>query len=106
MKGTRERPGEEVLFPKIIQDVPGMAPPRALKWYPDRLAWQIDIPKDSLKKSEHMQALHKFMVQANDVGAITRQEAGAYPRPLLSSTGAVPDTNTHPKHPLTAPYTP
>jgi tRNA (cytosine34-C5)-methyltransferase len=35
------------------------------------LAWQIDIPKDALKKSENMQALHKFMVQANEAGLYT-----------------------------------
>jgi hypothetical protein len=42
-----------------------------LKRYPDKLAWQIDIPKDALKKSENMQALHKFMVQANEAGLYT-----------------------------------
>ena len=29
--------------------------------------------------------------------------AGAYTRPLLSSTCAVSDTRTHPKHPLNTP---
>ena len=72
-----------VLFPKIQADVSTMAPPRALRWYPHGLAYQLDIPKDALKKSEHMQALHKFMVQANEVGAITRQEAVSMIPPLL-----------------------
>ena len=80
---TVRRKLEGELFPSITADVAGMAPPKCLKWYPDRLAWQINIPKDALKKSEHMQALHKFMVAANEVGAITRQEAVSMIPPLL-----------------------
>ena len=60
-----------------------MKPPKCLAWYPDRLAWQVDIPKDALKKSEHLRQLHAFMVQANEVGAITRQEAVSMIPPLL-----------------------
>jgi len=34
------------------------------------------------------------------------EEAGAYTRPLLSSTCAISDTSTRPKHPLILPDTP
>ena len=74
---------ERDLFPKMRLEVPGMAPPKCLAWYPDRLAWQIDIPKDALKKSERLRELHAFMVRANEVGALTRQEAVSMIPPLL-----------------------
>ena len=50
---------------------------------PRPAAWQIDIPKDALKKSERLRELHAFMVRANEVGALTRQEAVSMIPPLL-----------------------
>jgi 16S rRNA C967 or C1407 C5-methylase (RsmB/RsmF family) len=60
-----------------------MKPPKCLRWYPDGLAWQIDVPKDGLKKSEKLRGLREFLVRANEVGAITRQEAVSMIPPLL-----------------------
>ena len=71
------------LFPQVTRDNVHMRPPKCLKWYPDSLAWQIDIPKDALKGSEGLQTLRNFIVRANEVGAITRQEAVSMIPPLL-----------------------
>ena len=68
---------ERDLFPKMRLEVPGMAPPKCLAWYPDRLAWQIDIPKDALKKSERLRELHAFMVRANEVGGSRAKKPSA-----------------------------
>ena len=35
---------EKTLFPGIRAHT--TRPPRALRWYPDALAWQVDVPKD------------------------------------------------------------
>ena len=72
---------EKTLFPGIRAHT--TRPPRALRWYPDALAWQVDVPKDALKKSDDFRALHRFLVQANETGAITRQEAVSMIPPLL-----------------------
>ena len=81
-ESTRHRLVDE-LFPAIVKDNPEMKPPKRLRWYPDGLAWQIDVPKDGLKRSENLRGLREFLVRANEVGAITRQEAVSMIPPLL-----------------------
>ena len=81
-ESTRRRLVDE-LCPAIVKDNPEMKPPKRLRWYPDGLAWQIDVPKDGLKRSENLRGLREFLVRANEVGAITRQEAVSMIPPLL-----------------------
>ena len=101
-ESTRRKLVEE-LFPAIVKQNPNMKPPKCLKWYPDALAWQIDVPKDGLKRPNDwssgspgarletsarnddsgMQTLRSFLIAANEVGAITRQEAVSMIPPLL-----------------------
>ena len=81
-ESTRRKLVDE-LFPAIVKDNPEMKPPKRLRWYPDGLAWQIDVPKDGLKRSENLRGLREFLVRANEVGAITRQEAVSMIPPLL-----------------------
>ena len=72
------------LFPEVIKhNIARMKPPKCLKWYPDSLAWQIDVPKDALKGNVKLQNLRNFIVRANEVGAVTRQEAVSMIPPLL-----------------------
>ncbi len=74
----------DTLFPEVIKhNIARMKPPKCLKWYPDSLAWQIDVPKDALKGNVKLQNLRNFIVRANEVGAVTRQEAVSMIPPLL-----------------------
>lgn len=58
-------------------------PPSALPWYPNELAWQLNIAKSDIKKVETLKKLHKFMISEQEGGHITRQEAVSMIPPLL-----------------------
>eukprot|EP00898_Chlorokybus_atmophyticus_P000654 jgi/Chlat1/158/Chrsp1S03099 len=49
--------------------------PKSLPWYPEELAWQLNMSRMQLRKHPVLQRLHEFMKRANDAGSITRQEA-------------------------------
>lgn len=54
-----------------------------LSWYPNRLAWQMNITRLDLRKSPILQQLHKFLMAETDNGFISRQEAVSMIPPLL-----------------------
>lgn len=60
-----------------------IAPPLALPWYPNKLAWQLDFTRTQLRKIDRLKALHEFMKRESDVGSITRQEAVSMVPPLF-----------------------
>ena len=47
----------------------------SMGWYPNQLAWQLDCPNDQLRKSPTLAELRRFIVQENEVGNVSRQEA-------------------------------
>lgn len=60
-----------------------IAPPRPLDWYPESLAWHVDVRKNVLRKSTEFRRLQQFLVHETDVGSISRQEAVSMLPPLL-----------------------
>lgn len=50
--------------------------------YPDKLAWQLNITKKDIRRSEALFKLHNFMICENESGNITRQEAVSMLPPL------------------------
>lgn len=58
-------------------------PPKALPWYPNRLAWQLEFSRTQLRKDPNLEALHEFMKRETEIGAITRQEAVSMIPPLF-----------------------
>lgn len=58
-------------------------PPRPIPWYPEGLAFHMEIGKRDLKKSAEYSELYRFVVSQNDQGSITRQEAVSMIPPLL-----------------------
>ena len=52
-----------------------VSPPTPLPFYPEELAWQVNIPRVVLRKNEHLKGLHEFLIHQTAVGNITRQEA-------------------------------
>lgn len=58
-------------------------PPVELSWYPDHLAWQIDVPKAVIRKNPQFAKMQRFLVVENAVGNISRQEAVSMIPPAL-----------------------
>lgn len=58
-------------------------PPQALTWYPDGLAWQIDVRKNVLRKQEAFKEFQRFLVHETEVGSISRQETVSMIPPLF-----------------------
>ncbi|CAO1637495.1 unnamed protein product [Parajaminaea phylloscopi] len=57
--------------------------PQALSWYPEGLAWQVDVRKTVLRKQEQFKHFQKFLVNETEVGSISRQEAVSMIPPLF-----------------------
>ena len=58
-------------------------PPHPLPWYPDSLAWQLDLSRTQLRKVDSLKDLHEFMKNESEIGSITRQEAVSMIPPLF-----------------------
>lgn len=57
--------------------------PQPLPWYPNELAWQIDVSKQVIRKNESFAKTQRFLVVETEVGNISRQEAVSMIPPLL-----------------------
>jgi len=55
--------GEEVVIPKV------------LPWYPESLAYQLNLTRREIRRQEVYFKLHNFLVAETESGAISRQEA-------------------------------
>ncbi|CCG83525.1 Putative tRNA [Taphrina deformans PYCC 5710] len=90
--GTRESAGrmrdymQRTFIPylsgKMFEGKP-LAPPEAIDWYPDQLAYQLDIPKQAIRRNPDFQAFQKFLVMESDSGNVVRQEVVSMIPPLL-----------------------
>ncbi|KAF8551427.1 S-adenosyl-L-methionine-dependent methyltransferase [Imleria badia] len=58
-------------------------PPAQIPWYPDGLAWQLNVSKKVLRTSPEFKKFHSFLVHETEVGNISRQEAVSMLPPLL-----------------------
>eukprot|EP00794_Sanderia_malayensis_P018755 gene18755-20646_t len=54
-----------------------------IKWYPNELAWETKVAKRFIRKSEKLKEFHNFLVDENNCGAVTRQEAVSMIPPLF-----------------------
>lgn len=57
--------------------------PKNLAFYPQELAWQIDVSKSIIRKNPQFAKLQRFLVIENEVGNISRQEAVSMIPPLV-----------------------
>ncbi|KDD75934.1 hypothetical protein H632_c429p1 [Helicosporidium sp. ATCC 50920] len=67
----------------LLVDGEEVAAPRALEWYPERLAWQFEFSRTQLRRHPALSRLHDFIKRENEVGGITRQEAVSMVPPLF-----------------------
>ena len=71
--------------------------PQALPWYPDRLAWQLDVSRAQLRgkdwmgadapgsagRTDAVKSFHSWLLRETDLGHVHRQEAVSMVPPLL-----------------------
>lgn len=77
---------EKVYFPYLSgksHEGSPLAPPEAIDWYPERLAYKLDIPKQVIRKNPDFKKFQKFLVLETDAGNLIRQEAVSMIPPLL-----------------------
>ncbi|TRY63176.1 hypothetical protein TCAL_00487 [Tigriopus californicus] len=48
--------------------------PKCLTWYPDRMAWQLNLSRKDIRREEAYFKLHNFLISETDSGNISRQE--------------------------------
>lgn len=57
--------------------------PKPLPWYPDDLAWQVNVTKQTIRKCAPYKEFQAFLVAETTIGNISRQEAVSMIPPLL-----------------------
>lgn len=67
----------------VIYEGEVLRTPLELHWYPNKLAWQLDVPKTVIRKNEQFAKTQRFLVIENAVGNISRQEAVSMIPPIV-----------------------
>lgn len=57
--------------------------PICLPWYPNGMAYQLDLTRKDIRRSEPLYRLHNFLINETNAGAISRQEAVSMIPPLV-----------------------
>lgn len=57
--------------------------PKSLSWYPDELAWQLELTRKDIRRSEKLFRLHNFLIAETKSGNISRQEAVSMIPPIV-----------------------
>lgn len=68
-----------------LHDIPAekVEMPQQLSWYPDGLAYQLQLTRRDIRRSEALYRLHNFLIDETKVGAISRQECVSMIPPIL-----------------------
>lgn len=82
MKGHMERTFLPYLSGKSFEGKPLKAP-EVIDWYPHKLAYKLDIPKQAIRKNADFSSFQKFLVMESESGNIVRQEIVSMIPPLL-----------------------
>lgn len=54
-----------------------------LPWYPDKLAWQMELTRKDIRRCEAYYKLHNFLISETEHGTISRQETVSMIPPLV-----------------------
>ncbi|XP_050718595.1 tRNA (cytosine(34)-C(5))-methyltransferase-like [Eriocheir sinensis] len=57
--------------------------PLCLPWYPDNLAWQLNLTRKDIRRCEAYWQLHQFLISETETGNISRQEAVSMIPPVV-----------------------
>nr|XP_053649241.1 LOW QUALITY PROTEIN: tRNA (cytosine(34)-C(5))-methyltransferase-like [Cherax quadricarinatus] len=90
MKKTFFEPLSQLVPPELTQEEldAGEEPVKPLKpvclpWYPDNLAWQLNLTRRNIRRCEAYWQLHQFLISETETGNISRQEAVSMIPPLV-----------------------
>ena len=88
--------GSKDVAAKMLEVVQGQFLPRAsgedhepqpdifpLPWYPDKLAWQMNLTRKDIRRVENHHKLHNFLISETENGTISRQETVSMIPPLV-----------------------
>jgi 16S rRNA C967 or C1407 C5-methylase (RsmB/RsmF family) len=81
-KFSKPLSAEGVNPPSVDEDCV-VLPPEPLSWYPDNLAWRVNLTKRQLKKEPAAKEIRDFMIHRDSQGQINRQEIVSMIPPLL-----------------------
>lgn len=56
---------------------------KPLEWYPDEMAWQVELSRQDVRKNIHFEDFKHFLIQQTQNGYISRQEAVSMIPPLM-----------------------
>lgn len=56
--------------------------PICLPWYPNQMAYQLELSRKDIRRSESHYKLHNFLIAETNAGSISRQEAVSMIPPL------------------------
>jgi len=74
----------EIIKGKYFKDLIGEdGQPQCLPWYPDNLAWQLNLTRKDIRKNEAYCRLQNFLVSETETGSISRQETVSMIPPLV-----------------------
>lgn len=57
--------------------------PMSLPWYPNEHAWQLELTRKDIRRSEAFYKLHNFLIAETNSGSISRQEAVSMIPPIV-----------------------
>ena len=66
-----------------IENLSKIVRPSCLKWYPDELAWQLNLTRKDIRREEAYFKLHNFLISETESGNISRQETVSMIPPLV-----------------------
>lgn len=56
---------------------------KCLPWYPNELAWQVNLSRQDVRKNVHFEEFKQFLINQTDNGNLNRQEAVSMIPPLV-----------------------
>lgn len=57
--------------------------PHSFPWYPNENAWQLELSRKDIRRSEAFYKLHNFLIAETSAGSISRQEAVSMIPPIV-----------------------
>lgn len=64
------------------EDTP-IKPPVCLPWYPNGMAWQLELSRRDIRRKESHYKLHNFLIAETNVGSVSRQETVSMIPPIV-----------------------
>ncbi|KAL1513776.1 hypothetical protein ABEB36_003141 [Hypothenemus hampei] len=76
---------EDELIKECVQQNKSENPPNMfpLLWYPDKLAWQLELTRKDIRSNESYSKLHNYLISETEHGTISRQETVSMIPPLV-----------------------